>query len=867
MTFGKERLERGCRKAWWRLGPALVLYLVVHGSPACAQWEDVSVEALLIGSASGSTFGCGLSCADYNGDGWDDVTLADASGTIRLYAGGPDGYTPDVELGDEFAGETKGVLWVDVDGDGDLDLFAGHRGQGVELYIRNDTGDLVIETVQRGLPDWPGWRPRGMSACDFDGDEDLDIYIASYHIYSQVEHYQNAFLINDGTGHFVLADDSVGVNNGVQTSFHGGWLDFDGDGWQDLWVINDRFSFSNSLYRNLGNGTFVDVAPEYGLDLNNDPMTATIFDPDLDGDWDLFTTDVPNLMHTFFEQVDSGFVEVAESIGLGGYSDYGWGACAVDIDGDMDQDLMVATMHWPFETAVDNRMYICDNEDGLNFTEDSTGWPNEQLPLYHLGRLDYDGDRAPDLAGYGVPPAVQLLRNTNPAGASRMTVRLVGTTANSHAVGAVIEVHAGGVMQMRQVDAGVDYVTQHSYTRFFGLGEEEWVDSLLVTWPNGGVEAWYGLPADTALVLIQGTALAAPEPLPRACPWEPLAWLVPFDPEEVDMTWNGNAVDGDTLWADGPGPHVLEASWWSGNHVMNWVLAGELADPPTLEHVLTDPGCLGEPAVLAWSPEGADAVFWSDSLLSFEDTLLVLSGGGGLLSWHHGPDCIVDTMIEVNSPPALLLDWVLDVPDCWGDMGVVEWEATGGTPPLVVDWDGADPAALGAGVWPVSLTDAAGCVVMDSVTVVIPDSLAVMADWSYIGGSDSVEVVLDITGGTPPFGIDWSGSADGNGLLLAPGIVGWLVEDAHGCLAFGTLQLDVNSVPLDPFGEWRCLRDGEWLVITGPSTGGTLALFDLTGRRLISTEWTTARKLPLSGMGPVLVRWWPDGGRPMVFLR
>jgi len=65
-----------------------------------------------------------------------------------------------------------------------------------------------------------------------------------------------------------------------------------------------------------------------------------------------------------------------------------------------------------------------------------------------------------------------------------VTVKLVGTTSNSHAVGAVIQVYAGGVQQMQQVDVGSDYVTQHSYTRFFGMGDLETADSIVVTWPG-----------------------------------------------------------------------------------------------------------------------------------------------------------------------------------------------------------------------------------------------------------------------------------------------------------------------------------------------------------------------------------------------
>ena len=109
-------------------------------------------------------------------------------------------------------------------------------------------------------------------------------------------------------------------------------MDHDDDGWDDLWVINDRAPFDNALYLNQGDGTFVDVAQGLGVAYSPDPMSATVFDPDQDGDWDLFATDVANLPHQLWVATDTGYVEMAEA-GVDAVGDYGWGACVVDIDG------------------------------------------------------------------------------------------------------------------------------------------------------------------------------------------------------------------------------------------------------------------------------------------------------------------------------------------------------------------------------------------------------------------------------------------------------------------------------------------------------------------------------------------------------
>ena len=97
-----------------------------------------------------------------------------------------------------------------------------------------------------------------------------------------------------------------------------------------------------------------------------------------------------------------------------------------------------------------------------------------------------------------------------------------------HAVGARIKVHAGGAVQMQQVDAGTDYQTQHSYTRFFGLGASETIDSIEVRWPAGLTEVWRDVDSDAAITLIEGTADAALTALDSTCPWGTQGWLLPF---------------------------------------------------------------------------------------------------------------------------------------------------------------------------------------------------------------------------------------------------------------------------------------------------------------------------------------------------
>ncbi len=857
----KQRRSGAIHQGGW------LLWMLLWSAPTLAQWEDVSIDYLLSASCTGSYLGCGISCADFNGDGRDDLTVSQTSGSVSLYLRTDSGFVLDQELVSE--GQSTGVLWVDIDGDGDLDLFAGRQENGVKLYVRHGDGSLVDETAARGIPDWMDWNPRGISAADFDQDQDLDVYIASYHISVTEYFHPNAFLINDGAGYFSLADDSVGVHNGIQTSFHGGWLDYDGDGWQDLWVINDRPSFKNAMYRNQGDGTFVDEALELGLLSVVDPMTATVFDPDQDGDWDLFCTDVSNVPHSLYEQTDSGFVDVAFEAGLEGVQDFGWGGCVIDIDGDAREDLMVATLNWPSKSPVDNRIYMAA-DSGLTFEADSLGWPNEQFPLYHLGRFDLDGDRAPDIIGHGTIPIAQMLLNTNENGASRMTVQLVGTTSNSHAVGALIEVYADGRRQMQQVDAGADYATQHSYTRFFGMGSVQTLDSLVVSWPGAATETWYGLHADTAHVLIQGTAGAVPLSLDRDCTWEDQGWVLPALSGDFEVSWDGMVLNSDTVWTSIPGGHVLQASWWNGAHSIEWTLNADIAPVGNPNFVCAPPACFGDSTALSWSAAGAENVMWMDTLSLPLDVDMMVAMDTIAIAWQYGPQCVLDTVVIIEMPEALTLTLEVGPPSCFGGVADVVLEAAGGTPPLQVNWNGADLEALTDGDWPVVVLDALGCAASDTATVVSPPALNVVLDWDFQGSSDTVWVELDVSGGTPPYSVEWTGGLDTAGWALAPTTIEWTVQDSAGCGQAGTLDLEVNALfphPAGENGQLLCWRSGGFIGFVGPPMRGRIELFDLTGRLWWSGSWSASDLIPCGMNAPMIIRALPEGEKVQVFLR
>ena len=833
-----------------------------------AQLEDVSVDHLVEVSTAASWFGCGLSTVDFDGDGWDDVTAATSAGPVELYKGGPDGLGHHMTLPHD--NESKAVLWVDVDNDGDLDLILGVYLDGLYLYIQDEDGALTEEGVNRGLPQWPSWDVRGISAADYDNDLDLDLYVVSYHASFDSLPHQNLLLRNEGGGHFTDQTDAAGVGNGHQHSFQGAWFDFDDDGDQDLWVINDRSVYPNALYRNT-NGVFYDIAQDVGANIAIEAMSATLFDPDNDGDWDMYVTNIEDNPNAYLRNANGFYYDVSDPAGIASMQ-YGWGTLAVDLNGDMHEDLMVATYRFPNSNPYDNHLYMNDGA-GSTFTDHIEDWPNEQYMLYCLGRLDLDQDRVPDIVGHGNAAHAQILRNTNPDGASRLTVDLVGTLSNSHAIGAVVKVWADGEFVMRQLQAGADYMTQHSHTLFFGLAGHDTVDSVQVRWPSGLEEVWYDVDANSALTLVEGVATASLTAIEGECPWDADRWLLPYGAETAQVTWNGAPFDGDTLVASGPGVQTFEASWWGGLATWTAEVEANFTEQPQWSMEALDPACHGEPGWVSWAIDEASAVFWNGDTLPVVGELDALEVGQYEFVAEIEPGCAVATSFSIDEPDSVGIDMAVEQPACHGETGVVAISAWGGTGDIVLDWGELNLEAATPGTYFVMATDSLGCQRMDSLLVVEPDSLSSTLTSSFSGVTDSALVELIISGGTPPYSIQWSGDLDEMGWVLAPASIGWFVQDANGCLDLGAVQIESNplaGVSVTDGGFWSCLRLGESLRLDGNRTmQGDVEVYDLDGRLL--GRWkalTLPVDLPLSTLSPVLVHMKaPLTGQSRVWIR
>ncbi|MEM7391429.1 MAG: VCBS repeat-containing protein, partial [Verrucomicrobiota bacterium] len=330
----------------------------------------------------------GLAVGDVNGDGLDDVYLAQERGLPnRLFLQNPDGTVRDAsaEAGVDWLDESHGVLLVDLDNDADQDLVITIP-QGVLLAANDGTGRFQMKTVLEAAI-----TPLSLCAADYDADGRLDIYVCGYSdpltseggmgpvidVEQFVYHDSNSGAPNrlfrnrigeDGSWAFDDVTAAVGLDrNNRRYSFVAVWEDVDNDGDQDLYVANDYGR--NNLYRNDG-GTFVDIAGPARAEDSASGMGVTWGDIDRDGHMDLYVANMYSTAgsritrqagfkqdaseevrarlrrfskgNTLLRNVgDSTFEDVSEAAGvtMGRWS---WSANFADLNNDGWEDLIVA---------------------------------------------------------------------------------------------------------------------------------------------------------------------------------------------------------------------------------------------------------------------------------------------------------------------------------------------------------------------------------------------------------------------------------------------------------------------------------------------------------------------------------------------
>lgn len=505
------------------------------------------------------TTGSGCAFVDYNNDGLPDILLLQA-GTLpperkptqepqnRLYRNKGDGTFTDVTKGSglEDTGYSQGVAIGDVDGDGYDDIFTTAYGGNHLFHNLKGTGKFQDITSKAGLSDTakgPRWCTSAAFG-DYNNDGKLDLYVCRYALWSPTldkpcknpkgessycspELYApevHSLYKNNGDGTFTDVSEKTGITAVKGHGLAVAWLDYDGDGWEDIFVANDLSPYM--LWHNNGNGAFTEIGQlsniaysEMGSLLSG--MGIGVRDYNGDGREDVFVTNFSGQMNALYRnEASKVFTNMTTASGVGPASmkHLAFGCEFLDYDRDGLPDIIIGNGHVndDVETYSQGDTYtqpksLLKNNGYGTFTPIKEGLGDAAKPHVTRGLAvgDYDLDGNLDVLTNNQDGLPELLRFTGEQKGHWFAVDVRGVQSNPNGYHAKVTIKASGKRQFAEVRSGSSFASHSSSRLYFGVGDATTIEELNIVWHGTKTTIKVkDLKADQAYLAVEGKQIA-----------------------------------------------------------------------------------------------------------------------------------------------------------------------------------------------------------------------------------------------------------------------------------------------------------------------------------------------------------------------
>lgn len=468
----------------------------------------------------------GVAVADYDGDLDLDIFIVakeqddpnNAFSTSKLFRNNNDGSFTDVTIAanldnlfpiQEYAdtypgldGVKMGVFWGDYDNDGFPDLFFTHSFK-LQLFHNQGDGTFLEVTTAAGINRRNNCRNTGATWVDYNNDGYLDIFVNEWGTCG------NLLYKNKGDGTFEDVSQSSKIASGEPyLSFSMLPFDFNGDGWLDFYVCNDK-SGPNKLFINQNGTTFIDETTLYNVGVTLlDAMGITVGDYNNDGSFEFFITGINE--NVLLESDQSNFyseIATEKNVTPAGW---GWGCKFSDFDLDGDEDLFVVN---GFKSTPDQANVYFENlhVEGQTIFEriDSGSVLNDATRSSEALDFDYDNDGDLDIyvtnsVGESSFYENKTLDDNQYANLNWVKLHLQGTTSNRDAIGSKVSITTNGGMQYRY-HSGVGFLSQSLKPIHFGLSNANVISEIEISWPSGLVETFQGFETNIDIKFTEGS--------------------------------------------------------------------------------------------------------------------------------------------------------------------------------------------------------------------------------------------------------------------------------------------------------------------------------------------------------------------------